>query len=176
MHKLIMNPYITERKKEYYRFITSGFIHADYLHLGFNMLSFYFFGDVVESWLGGPRFILLYIAAIVIADIPTFLKYKNHPGYNSLGASGGVSAIIFASIVLYPMNTIYVYFIPIPAFLFGFLFLFYSYYMDRKNAGRINHSAHLYGAIVGILFISVLYPQLLPAFVQQISEGIQSLF
>jgi membrane associated rhomboid family serine protease len=173
---LIMNPYITNRRNQYYRFITSGFVHANYLHLGFNMLSLYFFGDIIEIWLGGFRFILLYIAAIVISDIPTYLKHKDNPGYNSLGASGGVSAIIFASILLHPMNWIIVYFIPVPAFLFGFIYLFYSYYMDRRSNEQINHSAHFYGAVVGIVYTSILYPSLLPAFFTQIVEGIQNIF
>jgi len=140
------------------------------------MLSLYFFGDIIEAWLGGFRFILLYIAAIVISDIPTYLKHKDNPGYNSLGASGGVSAIIFASVLLHPMNWIIVYFIPVPAFLFGFIYLFYSYYMDRRSNEQINHSAHFYGAVVGIVYTSVLYPALLPAFFTQIVEGIQNIF
>jgi membrane associated rhomboid family serine protease len=174
---LIMNPYITNRKNQYYRFITSGFIHKDYMHLGFNMISFYFFGDEIEAWLGGFRFIVLYIAAIVIADIPTYLKYKNDPNYNSLGASGGVSAIIFASILLRPMNMLGIYFIiPVPAFLFGIFYLIYSYYMDKRSNQEINHSAHFYGAVVGIVYTSALYPKLLPAFFTKIFEEIQKIF
>jgi membrane associated rhomboid family serine protease len=173
---LIMNPYITSKRNQYYRFITSGFVHANYIHLGFNMISFYFFGDIVETWLGSFRFVLLYLAAIVISDIPTFLKNKDNPGYNSLGASGGVAAIIFASVLIHPMNLIIVYFIPVPAFLFGIIYLFYSYYMDKRSNDNINHSAHLYGAVVGIVYTSVLYPALIPSFFQQIVEAFQSFF
>ena len=173
MQQLILNPYLTDRRHEYYRFLTSGFIHANYLHLGFNMLSFYFFGELVEAWLGGFRFVLLYLAAIVISDIPTYLKYKNNSGYASLGASGAVSAIIFSSILLHPWNLIFVYFIPVPAFLFGFLYLFYSYYMDKRNGDIINHSAHFYGAIVGIVYTAALDITLVPQFFQHITEGIQ---
>src|SRR6187431_1611606 len=88
MNRLILTPYWVERKKEYYRFITSGFIHANYLHLAFNMISFYFFGYVVESWLGSTLFVVLYVLALIISDIPTYLKYKNNSNYASLGASG----------------------------------------------------------------------------------------
>ncbi|MBC7450595.1 MAG: rhomboid family intramembrane serine protease [Cytophagales bacterium] len=169
MQKLIMNPYITERRKEYYRFVTSGFLHADLMHLAFNMLSFYFFGEAVESFLGGAHFIILYLAAIIISDIPTYLKHKNNPGYNSLGASGGVAAIIFAFVMLYPTSDIYIYAIPVPAIVYGPLFLLYSFYMDRRNTDNTNHSAHLYGAIVGIAYTTLFEPSVISNFIETIT-------
>jgi membrane associated rhomboid family serine protease len=163
MNRLILTPYWVERKKEYYRFITSGFIHASFLHLAVNMLSLYFFGEIVEQWLGTYRFIILYMAAIVISDIPTYLKYKNNSYYASLGASGAVSAVVFASIMFHPLNDICLYaFICMPAFVFGALYLGYSYYMDKRSGDAINHSAHFYGAAVGLVFVGVLYPHLIP--------------
>jgi len=171
MNRLMLLPYWVERKNEYYRFITSGFVHASYIHLAFNMFSFYFFGYLVEAWLGGFRFVLLYAAALIISDIPTYLKYKNNSNYASLGASGAVSAIIFASILLHPVNLIFVYFIPVPAFLFGILYLAYSYYMDKRSGDYVNHSAHFYGAVVGLVYIGALYPSLIPQMFTTIAEA-----
>lgn len=175
MNKLILTPYWVERKKEYYRFITSGFIHANYQHLLFNMLSLFFFGYIVEAWLGTGLYVLLYISAIVISDIPTYLKHKNNSNYASLGASGAVSAVIFASIILHPVNIILIYFVPMPAIVFGILYLAYSYYMDKKNNDHINHSAHFYGAVVGLAFIGILYPSSIPAMFETILTAIQGL-
>jgi len=176
MNRLILTPYWVERKKEYYRFITSGFIHANFMHLAFNMISFYFFAHTVETWLGGPLFVLLYILALVISDIPTYLKYKNNSYYASLGASGAVSAIIFAAILLHPIDTIRIYFIPIPAFVYGALYLGYSYYMDQRSGDNINHSAHFYGAVVGLVFVAALFPSVVPAMFISIAEELHRFF
>lgn len=175
MNRLILTPYWIERKKEYYRFITSGFIHADLKHLIFNMISLYFFGYIVEAWLGTGLYVLLYITAIVVSDIPTYLKHKNNSNYASLGASGAVSAVIFASILLHPINLIFIYFIPMPAIVFGILYLAYSYYMDKQSRDNVNHSAHLYGAVYGLVFVGVLYPAIIPAMFQTVLGAIQDL-
>jgi len=175
MNRLILTPYWVERKKEYYRFITSGFIHANYLHLAFNMISFFFFGHIVEAWLGSGLFVVLYFLALVISDIPTYMRYKNNSNYASLGASGAVSAIIFASILIHPINTIYIYFIPIPAYLFGILYLAYSYYMDQRSGDSVNHSAHFYGAVVGLVFIGILYPKQIPYTIEAVIGQVQNL-
>ncbi|GAB4005801.1 rhomboid family intramembrane serine protease [Spirosoma sp. KCTC 42546] len=178
MDRLIMNPYRVASRGEYYRLITSGFLHADWGHLFFNMLSFYFFGGFIEQLFNylfassGPIYLVgFYLAAILVSDIPTLLKHKNDPGYNSLGASGGVSAIIFAAILFRPLTPIYLFFIPIgiPGFIFGPLYLAYSYYESRRGAGNINHDAHFYGALFGILFMVIVYPQVLPDFFEQIA-------
>lgn len=171
MNRLILTPYWVERKNEYYRFVTSGFIHANFMHLAFNMISLYFFGYLVESKLGGTLFTLLYLLALVISDIPTYLKYKNNSHYASLGASGAVSAIIFASILFYPVNLIFVYFIPVPAFLFAILYLAYSYYMDKRSGDTVNHSAHFYGAVVGLVFVGALDYRLIPAMFTTIADA-----
>ena len=175
MNRLILTPYWVNQRNEYYRFITSGFIHKDFKHLIFNMISLYFFGYVVEAWLGTSLYVLLYISAIVLSDIPTYLKYKNNSNYASLGASGAVSAVIFASILLHPINLIFIYFIPMPAIVFGILYLGYSYYMDKQSRDNVNHSAHLYGAIFGLAFIGILYPGTIPAMLHTVLGALQNL-
>ena len=178
MNRWIMNPYQVANRGQYYRLITSGFLHADWGHLIFNMISLYFFGRFIEQVFGllfgamAPLFVVgFYLAAILVSDIPTFLKHRNNPGYNSLGASGGVSAIIFAGILFRPLTDICLYFaFCIPGFIFGVLYLGYSYYEARRGAGNINHDAHFYGALFGILFMVVAYPSILPDFFEQISS------
>ena len=172
----IMNPYVINSRKQYYRFLTSGFIHKDHMHLLLNMVTFYFFGGVIEQVfgiifgaMGGIYFIALYLLAIVVSDIPTFLKNRANPGYNSLGASGGVAAVIFASIILLPMQDICLYFaLCMPGFILGTLYLIFSYYQGRKANDGINHDAHLYGALFGLLFCAILIPSSLPHFVEQV--------
>lgn len=177
LDNLMLNPYKIVNKGQYYRLITSGFIHADFGHLFFNMLSFYFFSRPIELIfveLFGPNgelyLVGFYLAGIIISDIPTLLKHRNDPGYNSLGASGGVSSVIFASILFFPLNKIYLYgIIGFPGFIFGALYLGYSFYESRQGRGYINHDAHLYGALFGILFMIVAYPPVLPQFFEQIA-------
>jgi membrane associated rhomboid family serine protease len=178
LQRLIFNPYVVAHRKEYYRFISSGFIHNDHMHLIFNMLSLYFFGAVIERQFGmifGPRgdlyYIMLYGLGIIVSDIPSFIKHKENPRYNSLGASGGVASIIFAFMLLRPLDKIYLYFaIGIPGFILGPLYLIFSYYQGRKANDNINHDAHLFGALFGLLFMAVLYPQAIPEFFEQISH------
>lgn len=183
MDKLILNPYRVTRRNEYYRFVTSGFIHADFGHLIFNMLSLWFVGEGIERLFGmlfgasgSVYFLFLYIAGIIVSDIPTFLKHKNNSNYNSLGASGGVSAVLFAFILFAPTMDIYLYlFIKMKAFIFGILFLGYSFYQGRQGRGYVNHSAHLYGSIFGMVFMAVVYPNAVPAFFMQIAEWVSQL-
>jgi len=168
--KWMMNPYRVKNNKEYYRFITSGFIHTGYMHLGFNMLALYFFGRNVEGYFNAIEFLILYLAGIVVSDISTYIKFQNHSGYRSLGASGAVSAIIFSSILVYPLNTIYIYFIPMNAFIFGILYLIYSYYQAKNSTDNINHDAHFYGAVFGIIYTFILIPGVLTHFFREISS------
>lgn len=176
--RLILNPYVVTQRKEYYRFITSGFIHKDHFHLIFNMLSLYFFGGVVErqfnvifSTRGDLYYIMLYVLGIIVSDVPSFIKHKDNPGYNSLGASGGVASIIFAFILLRPLDKICLYFaICLEGFILGALYLVFSYYQGRKANDNINHDAHLFGALFGLLFIAVLHPQSIPEFFEQVSR------
>ncbi|GAB4025858.1 rhomboid family intramembrane serine protease [Spirosoma koreense] len=178
MDRWIMNPYQITNKGQYYRLITSGFLHADWGHLFFNMLSLYFFGGFIEqvfASLFGPSgalyFVGFYLIAIVVSDIPTLMRYRNDRNYNSLGASGGGSAIVFAGILFQPLNPIYLFLIPIgvPGFIFGGLYLAYSYYESRRGAGAVNHDAHFYGALFGVLFMIVVYPPVLSQFIEQIA-------
>ena len=172
----MMNPYMVANRKQYFRLVTSGFIHKDHMHLIMNMISLYFFGGVIEQVfkslfgdVGGLYFILLYLFAIVFSDLPTFLKHRNNPGYNSLGASGGVSAVIFAFIILLPLEKICLYYaFCMPGFILGTLYVIFSYYQGRKANDGINHDAHLYGALFGMIFCIILYPESVPNFIQQV--------
>ncbi len=158
-----MWPYYVKRNHEYHRFITSGFLHADIPHLFFNMFTLYFFGRNIE-WilsnleLGGPiAFAMLYTGALVLSDIPTYLKYKDNIHYRSLGASGAVSAIVFATILFSPWDSIYLFgAIRISATLYAILFIWYCIYMGKQNKDNINHDAHLWGALFGLSFTTLL--------------------
>lgn len=156
-------PAVTERG-QYYRFITCGFIHADIGHLFFNMYAFFLFGNIAEEIFsaifgdsGKLLYIIMYVLALIACLIPSFLKNRANPNYRSLGASGAVSAVVFAYIMFNPLAGVGLIFIPvfIPGFLFGIIYLVVSYLLDKKGGGRINHSAHIWGALFGIIFIIV---------------------
>lgn len=163
LNKSIFHPYsIAKDPSQWYRAITCGFIHADIPHLAFNMLSFFMFGDLVEQYFDiifgmSARifYLLFYISALVVCIIPTYLKHYKQYHYYSLGASGAVSAIVFAGIFLQPTMKIGFFVIPpiIPGFLFGPIYLGITLYLSKKGGGNINHSAHLWGALYGILFL-----------------------
>lgn len=160
---LFYPPAIAERR-QYYRFITHGLVHADFIHLAFNMIALYSFGEALEkqlfssSCLFGPLgklfFLLLYIGGLIAASIPDFIKHGRHYHYRSLGASGAVSAVIFSAIVLIPKIPIGFIFIPvdIPGYIFGLAYLLISAFLDKKGGSNINHGAHFWGAIFGLLF------------------------
>jgi membrane associated rhomboid family serine protease len=169
---LIFYPPAVSNNNQWYRFITCGFIHADFLHLAFNMYTFFIFGEKVENAFieifgtsGKLLYALLYITALIACLLPTYFKHKNDYHYRSLGASGAVSGVIFAGIVLYPTMGLRIFPIPldIPAFVFGPLYLVVSAYLAKKGHGNINHSAHIWGAIYGVLFL-VIASQLLSEF------------
>ncbi len=157
MRQLILYPRAMNEPVSYYRLVTSDFIHADWMHLFFNMFTLYFFGDAVEQYyrvsgLADFMFPAMYVAGIVVASLPSFIKNRNNDFYRSLGASGGVAAVLFAFIYFSPWALIYVYFIPVPAIVFAVLYLVYSAYMGKRGGDHINHDAHIYGAIFGFLF------------------------
>lgn len=163
LNKTIMWPYYVKRNNEYYRFITSGFLHADLIHLFFNMFTLYFFGQNIEAifqigQLGGTAsFIGLYVGALIIADIPSYFKHQDNYGYKSLGASGAVSGVVFAAVVFSPWSSIYLYgAIKISAALYAVLFVVYCMYMDKRGGDNINHNAHLWGALYGLAFTIIL--------------------
>lgn len=152
------------------RFVTHGFIHADSVHLLFNMFTLYFFGRATEglynAFLGGYGFIAFYVSAIIVAMIPSYIKNKNNASYLSLGASGGVSAVLFAFILLAPWNMIYLFaVIPIPAILFAVAYVAYSIYADKRGGSNINHMAHLWGGAFGVVATIVLEPQIVAHFI-----------
>ncbi len=161
--KTIMWPYYVKRNNEYYRLITSGFLHADFIHLFFNMFTLYFFGRNIEMItkgfeLGGAATYLgLYLGALIISDLPCFLKYKDVYSYRSLGASGAVSAVVFAAILFTPWSSIYLYgAIKISATVYAILFVIYCVYMGKKGQDNINHDAHLWGALYGLAFMLII--------------------
>lgn len=176
LSSLMMNPYYTDKHQQYYRFISSGFVHKDHMHLLWNMFSFYFFGTAIERQFqamfgqaGSLYFIALYILAIIVSDLPTFFKHRNNPGYNSLGASGGVSAVIFAFIIFQPLSDICIYFaLCLPGFILGALYILFSWYQGRKSNDNINHDAHLYGALFGLVFCIVVAPSSIGSFFEQV--------
>lgn len=170
LQDLLLWPAIMQHNyKEWYRLLTAGFVHADTMHLAFNMITFYFFGEILEEWIGATSFILLYLLGIIVASIPSMLKQKDNPNYHSLGASGGVAAIVFAMIYLAPWSKLYLFFaIPMPAILFALGYLFYTGYMAKKGGGIVNHDAHLWGSIFGLLFMIVIDPSHGKGFLNQI--------
>jgi membrane associated rhomboid family serine protease len=150
------------------------------MHLFFNAFTFYFFGRAVEEIFvalfpgkGLLFFVLLFLLGVVVSDIPTFLKHRHNPGYNSLGASGGVSAVVFAYILFMPTAKLMLIFlpIPIPGFILGALYLIYSYYQSKNSTDHINHDAHLYGALFGLVYCTILEPRIIPRFFQELSQG-----
>lgn len=170
LNRLIFYPPAVKRG-QYDRFITHGFIHADGMHLLFNMFTLYFFGRAIERFyinqFGYLGFVAFYVLAIVFAMIPSYLKHKNNPRYLSLGASGGVSAVLFAFILFAPWETLYLFaVVPIPAIIFAVLYTAYSIYADRRGGGNINHSAHLYGAAFGVLATIAIKPSILIHFLE----------
>ena len=141
--------------------VTSGFVHADLPHLLFNMLTFWFFGPPLERRIGTPMFVLLYAAGLLVSQYGSYRKQRHNPQYATLGASGAISAVLFANIVYWPTNTLTLMFlpIPIPAPLFGIAYLAYTWWSARQSRDRINHDAHLGGALAGLAFVALFDPQ-----------------
>ena len=161
---LIFYPPAVTRQKQWYRFFTCGLIHADFAHLAFNMLSLYLFGRFVEEKFleifgetGKWYYLVMYISALLVSLLPTYLKNKNNAAYRSLGASGAVSAVVFAGLMVAPGIEVGFFIIPpiIPGFIFGPLYLLISIYLDKRGGDNINHSAHIWGAVYGVLFVIV---------------------
>ena len=159
--KLLFNSYLIKHSKEYYRLFSHALIHSGWMHLLVNMWVLYMFGQMVEHELvgrygskGSIFFILLYVGGIAFASLPALIKHQDNPQYNALGASGAVASILFAYIILRPTSGISLYFmVNMPAFLFGILYLWYEWSMDKKSKGRIAHDAHFYGALYGVAFM-----------------------
>lgn len=178
-NKLIFNAYQVWHRKEWYRMLTSGMIHSGWGHLFFNMLTLYFFGRVVEQYfsaalggvLGTVLYVVLYVSALAISSLGDLVKYRNDWNYNALGASGAVSAVLFASILFAPKMGIYIYLIPIPVpgYIFAPLYLLYCWYMAKRNMDNIGHTAHFWGAVYGMLFPIICKPDVLSFCLSQFS-------
>jgi membrane associated rhomboid family serine protease len=170
--RLILWPPAITRGREYWRLASCGLIHADGQHLLFNMITLYFFGGLIErfyaSRVGGIGYLLFYVGGLVVSSLPSWQRHRDDAGYRSLGASGAVSAALFAFILLQPWATIYVFVVPVPAIVYAVLYLAYTIYMDRQRTDRINHSAHLWGAVYGIVVTGLVEPRVLGAFVRQL--------
>ena len=176
LNKMIFYPYEIKRKNEWWKFITHGFVHADMQHLIFNMLTLYFFGRQIEvtfQALFGNEWMypVFYLSALFFASLPSYLKHKDNASYRSLGASGAISAVLFATIIFDPWQILYLnFFIPIPALLFAVGYVIYSSYMSKKGNDNIGHDAHLYGALYGIVFPIVFKPQLISYLIEELKH------
>ena len=178
VRRLWFTAYGVWHRKEWYRMISYGFVHGGWGHLFFNMLTLYFFGGVVEKYFtaafgagaGVALYVVLYLSAIVVSSVGDLLKFKYVPSYCAVGASGAVSAVLFASILFEPKMGIYIYLIPIPVpgFLFAPLYLLYCWYMNKRNQDNIGHSAHFWGALYGLLFPLVFRPDIFIHFLNQL--------
>ncbi len=176
LDRYIFNPYIIQQRKEWYRFVSSGLLHADWIHLLVNMFVLFSFGFVLEEYFqevfgekGDVYFVLLYVGGMMASVLPTFKKQKDNPSYNALGASGAVSAVVFSFILFNPLQKLCLYgILCLPGIIFGVLYLFYCYYMSKKGQGNVNHDAHLWGALYVFFFTVLLKPALFIGFIQQI--------
>jgi membrane associated rhomboid family serine protease len=156
----LLRPYVIANKRDWHTWITSGFIHADYMHLIFNCITLWSFGFSLERAIGSERFFLLYFFGLVVSDLGTYFKHRNNPAYASLGASGAILAVLFASIIYFPTQTLFIlpFPVPIPAPLFAVGYLAWTIWESKQARGRINHDAHLGGAIAGVLFVALTDP------------------
>lgn len=181
--RLLFNPHAIEAGRQYERFLTSGFIHADQIHLFFNLFTLYFFGLNMEHFwayqygsAGYAYFLGLFLGGVIVANLPTFFKYRHSLTYKAVGASGGVSAVVFASILFFPTDNICIYGIfCLPGFILGLLYLLYSYYASQKNNDNIGHEAHFYGALFGVGFSFSIEPKAGLIFWQSLSNWFPSL-
>lgn len=171
--KFMLHPYSVSKGNKVYTVITSGLIHADWMHLFFNMFTFNAFAFRLEQEMGSWQFALLYFLGLILSDIPTIFKYKDSFNYNSLGASGAISAVVFGYILFYPMSKLYIMFIPIgiPAIIFGILYLIYCAYASRNSRDGINHDAHFFGALTGLIITIILVPGILQNFFTALTSG-----
>lgn len=172
MDDWILSPFKAQRSKEYYRYITYGFLHADGMHLLFNMITLYFFGSVMEDFytsaLGPFGFALFYLGGLVFSVLPSALQNQKDPRYATLGASGAVSAVLFAFILFQPWATMLVFFVPCPAIIYAVLYVAYSIWLDKKGGDNVNHSAHLWGAAYGIAATLLIEPGVLGLFINKL--------
>jgi membrane associated rhomboid family serine protease len=166
IERAVLRPYLIARGSGYMTLLTSGFVHADVTHLLFNAITFYSFAFVLERTIGTVRFVVLYFSGLLISALGTCIKHRDEPNYASLGASGAILAVLFASIVYFPRQRLFILPlpVPIPAPLFALAYLAFSYYSSgQRSSGRaadnINHDAHIFGALTGLAFVLLTDPQ-----------------
>ncbi|WPU99016.1 rhomboid family intramembrane serine protease [Mucilaginibacter sp. cycad4] len=168
--RMMLHPYTVSRGKDIHTIITSGLIHRDWMHLFFNMLSYYFFAFGLEPVIGHAQFGILYVLSLILSDMPTVVKHKNDYNYYSLGASGAVSAVIFSTILYDPWNKIFI--LPFPFgiwfWAFGILYLVYCHFASKYSRDQINHDAHFFGAISGLMITIVFHHEVLMYFINKI--------
>jgi membrane associated rhomboid family serine protease len=176
MDDLIFWPPAISMRHQYYRFITCGFIHADFLHLAFNMFTLFFFGKGLELFYRGELglqsyyYPILYFTALIASNIPSYLKRKDDYNYRSLGASGAVCAVMFAVIMIRPWEVVSVYGIRMPSILYAALFLGFTIYMSKRGGDNVNHDAHLWGAAYGVLFTIAVHPAIVATFINEMKN------
>lgn len=177
INKMIFYPRLIDETKQFYRFITHGFLHANPMHLFVNMIVLYSFGEALEYYfarqVGSGQsmfyFLGLYFLALIASSIPSYLKHRNDPSYRALGASGATSAVLFSCILFNPWANLYLFFaIPIPQIIFGVLYLAYEYYQSQQGNDNIGHDAHISGAIFGVIFTVTAMPQVVGPFIKKL--------
>ncbi len=174
--KLAHYPYRERRQAEWYRLVTSGFVHAGWFHLLLNMYVFWSFGSIVEQYFqnmfgglkGNVLFMLLYLSTIVAGSIPSYFKHKDNPSYRAVGASGAVSGVLLINALFNPWHMWLIYFIPVPAIIGALGFLFYEQWASKNSKDNIGHDAHFYGAIYGVVFTLILKPDLIGLFIHRL--------
>jgi membrane associated rhomboid family serine protease len=176
-NRLKFNAFDVKHSNQWYRFFSYGFLHAGWIHLLINMIVLFSFGGMIERYFRAffhekyiLYYILLYMGGLLLSIIPAFGKYKNDVFYNAVGASGAVSSVIFACILIFPQQPISFYFIPIgiPAWIFGILYIVYEFYMSRRAKDNIGHDAHFWGAVYGVIFTIALKPSLAMEFLKHV--------
>lgn len=172
--RLILWPPAITRGKEWWRLASCGLIHADVPHLVFNMITLFFFGRAMEGFYvsrgGTIGYLIFYVGALFVSSLPSYLQHKNDSRYRSLGASGAVSAVLFAYILLAPWSKIIVFVLPLPAILYAVAYVAYSIYMDRQRVDNVNHSAHLWGAAYGVFATILIEPGVVEHFLRQLTQ------
>ena len=186
--QMLFNAAAIDQYNQWYRFFSHGLIHKDWMHLGFNCFVLYMFGGQLEivfksSYYFGPLmgpvlYLALYLSGLVMSSVYSFYKHRYDSSYNSLGASGAVSSVVFATILLHPTGEIGIIFIPIgiPSFIFGALYLAYSAYKSKQANDNIGHDAHYWGSVWGFIFPIIFKPILFLAFIDQIKWFIRGIF
>jgi membrane associated rhomboid family serine protease len=178
-YKLQHHPFTEVREKQYYRWLSSGFVHADYMHLGVNMFVFYQFGGIVEQYYttvfddttGRVLYLVLYLGAVIAGALPSYFKHQNDEAYAAVGASGGVAGVMFAFALFLPTSQILLYgIIPLYSVIWAVLYLIYEQWAGRRGQDNIGHDAHFYGAIFGLIATAIMIPRSIPHFISEIQE------